>query len=362
MVELQLKYVIDFLGSRGWNIANQTKRFTAYQPPVELDLPVDFRLELPKTEQSGPGMEIYLKGILDVLKDLYQGYKQEDFLILLTNQDSILSTRIMDEDTKDGTIPFNKLSKVYDLQKKILKESVGFLLNRQPIFAQAKMEAELFIENSRSLPTAKGSFITKLQLPESVSSVNVPPPASKVVDQFFKSVDFIQKEVLNMPIEKIDKEYVEGHRDYINIELLSSINNFYKGAQINHVEFSFYNNKNEAFVHTDGLLGKVNYISRFIRQSRNVIIHEIPLHLHGLITKLNSVDPTSDRDNSITVDIDHAEEIKKVKVFLSSKDYKSAVDAHSKKRVVKIEGIAKLSGNQYIISYPEKFEIAESEL
>jgi hypothetical protein len=359
MIGLKLKYVIDFLQSRGWTAAQQGKRFVAYQPPLDLDLPLDFRLELPRTDQPGVGMEIYLDGILSVLKDLYKAYKQEDFLILLANQDSILSTRIMDEDTKDGTIQFNKLSKVYDLQKKILKQSVAFLLTRQPIFAQAKTEAELFIEYSRSLPTAKGSFITKLQLPESVSSPNAPPPADKVVDQFFKSIDFIQKEVVNVPIDRIDKNYVEDHRDYINIELLSSINNFYKGAQIDHVEFSFYNNRNEAFVETEGLLGKTDQITRFIRQSREVIIHEIPLKLHGLITKLNSVDPTSDRDNSISVDIQNAEEVKKVKVFLSSRAYKIAVDAHSQKRQVMIEGIAKLNGNQYVINYPDKFEIVE---
>src|SRR5579863_6586043 len=264
MIELQLKYVIDFLQSRGWIMEEQGKRFNAYRAPVVLDLPTDFRIELPKTDHSSAGMEIYLRGILSVLKDLYQNYKEEDFLILLANRDSILSTRIMDEDTRDGTIQFNKLSKIYDLQKKILKQSVSFLLTRQPIFAEAKIQADLFIENSRSLPTAKGSFITKLQLPETIINQDAPPSAGAVVDQVFKSIDFIQKEVVNMQVEKIDKAYVESHQEYINIELLSSINNFYKGAQIDHVEFSFYNNKQEAFVETDGLLHKANQIARFI--------------------------------------------------------------------------------------------------
>jgi hypothetical protein len=361
MANLKLKYIIDFLSSRGWKEDKKGKRFTGYIAPVPMELPEDFRLELPNEDAENLGMSIYIDGLLNTLRDIYPSYKQEDFLVMLSNTDAILSTRIMDDDTKDGTIQLNKLGKIYDLQKKILKQAVSFLVTNQTIFGSAKEEADLFIENSRSLPTAKGSFITKIQLPSHTSSpILVTPSATKVAHQLFKTIDYIQEEIIKTPINAIDKSYISSHEKLINIELLSSINNFYKNAQVNNVEFSFYNNKEEAFVDTLDMLSKTSHIANFIRQTKSIIIQETPLRFTGIITKLNSSDPSSDNDNSITIEIEGLEGIKTVKAYLDSKQYKDALDAHSNKWKVSIEGLAKQNASQYLINYPDKFEILDS--
>jgi hypothetical protein len=360
MADFKLNYVIDFLQSRGWQEERVGRNFVTYKPSLELELPEDFRIELPVNDSNSGSMQLYLGGILDLLKQLYPLFKQEDFNILLSNTDTIFSTRIMDADTKEGTIQLNKLSKIYDLQKKMLKQAVTFLVTRQNIFGSAKTQADLFIDNSRSLPTSKGSFITKLQLPDINHTKTNTPSGDKVIERVFQSIDFIQEEILKTPLVAIDKNYVRSNEKDLNIELLSAINNFYKSGQVDHVNFSFHNNRSDGYLDTSGILERSNYLTAFIRQSKKVIIEETVVRFYGLITKLNSIDPTSDKGNTISIDIDNAEEVKKVKVVLTSKAYKLAVEAHSQKKPVIVEGIAKLSGNQYIINDPETFELLES--
>ena len=357
MPGLKLKYFIDFLQSRGWKEDHVGRNFISYRPALDLDLSDDFRLELPIRDVETATMPVYLNGVLNTLKQLYPSLKQEDFQILLSNTDTIFSTRILDNDTRDGTIQLNKLSKIYDLEKKILKEAVSFLVTRKSLFGNAQMEADAFIEHSRSLPTAKGSFITKIQLPDLSHSAPQMPAGDQVIDKVFKSIDFIKEEIIETPIDAIDKKYVQSYSDNLNIALLNAINNFYKNAQVNHVDFSFYNNRMEGYLDTSGILNRASHIAAFLRRSKRVIIEETNIIFSGHVVRLNSPDPDADKDSFVIIEIEDEGEKRQVRVSLNSIQYKAALDAHLAKKKVLVEGSAKSGTKQYVIEHPDRFEI-----
>src|SRR5688572_7159868 len=102
---MELSKLKHFLESRGWTTGQHGRRFIDYIPPRLLNLPAEFRLELPIQQASGKGMEIYSESVSQALKEIYTQYKDEDLTVLLNTNNTIYCTRIIDSDTVDGTIP-----------------------------------------------------------------------------------------------------------------------------------------------------------------------------------------------------------------------------------------------------------------
>jgi len=350
---MQLSKLKSFLESRGWRSGTSGKRYVEYLPPLSLSLPMGFMLEVPIQEEPGKGMELYFDGLLKTVKELYDSYKEEDFRVLLNTNSTIYCTRITDDDTKDGTIQLEKFGRVIDLQKKILKQAVIFLVTGQPIFGHADSESKYFLENSRSLPTARGSFITKIKLPEGAIDQKI--ETETVVDKVLGVLEFINKEVSKIDIEKIDSQFISQHQEYINIELLSSINNFFKSAQINNVEQSFYNNHIEKRISAENMVSKSGHVYRFIKKSRELVIQDTPIRFTGHIRRLNSRDPLHSDENQILIEVEGGF---LVAATLNRDQYAIAIEAHRNMQLVFISGEARQSQNRYQITNVIEFGIA----
>ena len=70
----KLENIINFLESNGWKRIKRGKLFDIYQPPNNLELPQEFYLEIPNT-QHYRGFKKYIKGIIEILDDVYSEWK-----------------------------------------------------------------------------------------------------------------------------------------------------------------------------------------------------------------------------------------------------------------------------------------------
>jgi len=76
---MKLQQIINFLLNHGWILFKEGVKFNKYQPPVNLSLPSDYLIILPKND-SVQGFHEYAEGILKVLSYIYEDKYSKDNL------------------------------------------------------------------------------------------------------------------------------------------------------------------------------------------------------------------------------------------------------------------------------------------
>ncbi len=351
---IKLEHIINFLSYRGWtSIPEQNgQRFRGYIPPMELGLPSDFILELPKKDNS-KRFQSYAEDVIETLIDIYKSLSDNDLRIVFSNKNAIFSTKIEDEDTKDGSIKLERFGKKIEALIKIIKQSVTFASTEKPIFADAKENVKLFMDNCKGLQTEMGSFVTKIQLPNQNFQGNL--NEKTVMDKLFQVLDFIHKEVLFFPIKEITTSHIENHKNYINLELFTAINDFHQKVQMNHGSFAYLSQTSQKTVIIQHFLRKkMPHFARYIKAIKNILVHETPLEAQGYIHSISN--------NVIQVETEIANTIEKVKLYLRPEDYREALKAHQEEKIVTFKGIAKVNKNQYFIKDVQSFETLDNNL
>src|SRR5476651_2732409 len=105
------KYNIEqFLLSRGWTNDHSGNLFEYFKPPTELRLEENYLLEI-ANDESKSGFQKYSQSLIEIINNIYNGSITEDDLnIFFSSEETVLSFRIDDEDTKNGSIQLERLS------------------------------------------------------------------------------------------------------------------------------------------------------------------------------------------------------------------------------------------------------------
>lgn len=360
------EYIETFLLNRNWNFLRSGNLFDYYTPPKNLHLGLDYELEIAKDETK-LGFQNFIDSLTDVVSDLYnEEFTVNDLKTFFSTNETILSFRIADDDTKYGSIQLDRFSKAIDNLKIVFKQTVTFLISEKPIFGESKLSAEDYIKHCRALQTEHGSYVTKVQLPAhpfNKSGSPGVPDTKEVPTMLFDVLDFTDSEILKQKIKpgNIDKKYVKDYKDFLNVELLTSIRDLCHQSKLNNFDFSFDSFNRSNLIEFDSVKSKMVYFESYIKQLKNVLLEETPLEFIGFIRKLSSNSPQKSDFNEIIIEGEIANNKEKVKVVLNKKDYNMAIEAHQNELPVKIVGKAKQLQSYYNVNSPDSFEVLSVE-
>lgn len=221
--------IVNYFLSRGWTFVKKGGMFQYLKPKNESNFPSDFLLEIPKDDKLS-GFQNYIIRLINDLENLFPRDINKDELDILFNRDNaIIKYRIFDNDNIDGSIDFNKYINSLDTFQKVLDATVNFSLNKKPMFGEKRAEEKLYQERCRVLQTEKGSFITKIEIPNDDLYTTIEEVESKKVNEkLFDVLEFVKEEIFSNNNIIIDENYLSDNTEYLNYELLKSCFDPYK--------------------------------------------------------------------------------------------------------------------------------------
>lgn len=356
-------YIQNYFESRNWKLIKKSKLFNYYSPPIELNLPSEYFLELPINNHNSQSYDNYISRLINELDQIIPfDSSSDDLNILFSKQNSILRYRVFDSDSVDGTISFKSHIESLDAFRKTLSQAVTFVTTNKPIFGDSVFEVETYLNKCRALQTEKGSYVTKIEIPNdkiysSFSEFNT----SIVNNKLFDVLDFIKEEIFETKtIVKIDEKYIDLNNSYINFELLQSIRDIYSRTNFNNIEYQLSSNNHFRSISTSKVQPRIKSFNVYLRDLKNVLLKIIPLEVTGYIKKLASPSPLKSKKNEITIDVEIANNKETIKIILKSKDYLEAVEAHGNEWAIFVKGKAIQGKYSLTINEPEEFRIIKN--
>lgn len=159
-----------FLTDAGWTQGRQTRGLTFFYPPEALGIQDKYSIALPEGSVK-PGVANLLHGAANSLVDIY-GYGSLGDLL---NRAASLSdrslptrlvTRFVDETIRRGVIPLASLASYTSNIEAGLYRSAKFKLGADT--KESKLIAQRFVKDCLFLQTEQGSFIAKVEVPNTV--------------------------------------------------------------------------------------------------------------------------------------------------------------------------------------------------
>ena len=356
-------YIRNYFLSRGWKLQREGNLFAYFSPPQNIGLPQDYLLELPKTSQNQKGFDNYIERLIeDIIFTLPSESNEEDLKILFSKENSILKYRIFDFDSKDGTISFQKHIDSLESFKKVLSQAVIFTATKKPIFGDAKYEVEGYLNRCRTLQTEKGSYVTKLEIPnDTIYTTFSKIETEKINTKLFDTLEYIEENIFNAKSKLIITEnYLQDISYILNYELFNSIKNIYTKSHINNLEFQLSSNSSIRKVETERVQKSIPYFSKYLSEIKKILLDLVPLEAIGYIKKLSSLSPLHSTRNEVIIDAEVSGNTETIKIILRSEEYIEAIEAHKNEWPIRVKGKAQQNKNMLTIKELEEFEIRKN--
>ena len=287
---------------------------------------------------------------------------QDDLKILFTKEHSILKYRIFDADTADGSISFQKHIDSLEVFKKVLSQAVTFTTTSKPIFGNAKSEVETYLNRCRSLQTEKGSYVTKLEIPNSDIYSAINKVDSKTINnKLFDVLEYIEEDIFK-PKYKLDisENYIQDVSNILNYELFYSIKELYVKPELNNIEFQLSSVDCSRKIETRMVQKRIPYFNKYLREVKQLLLNLIPLEAIGTVNRLTSQSPKYSNKNEVIIEADLANNKEKIKVILNSEEYNEAIEAHKNEWKIKVKGVARQNRNMIYLKDLEHFEVVKN--
>ena len=360
MMHFKEIFIKSYFASRGWEISREGKLFLYLKPPSDLNLPDDFMLEIPKFETSNNGYDNYISRLILELSEILPNETHiEDLKIFFSKENSILKYRIFDADNLDGTISFQKHIESLEVFKKVLSQAVTFVSTNKPIFGEAKFEVESYLNRCRSLQTEKGSYVTKIEIPnDTIYSTTTKIETSEINNRLFDVIEYVDSEIFEAKSKiEVTENYLSDTKRYINFELLNSIKEIYSKTNINNIEYQLSSNSSFRKIETIKVQPRLKVFNSYLKDLKKALLEIVSLEVIGYIKRLASPSPLHSKTNEITIDAEIANNKETIKIILKSEQYIEAIEAHKNEWPIRIKGKAKQGKNQLTISELEIFEV-----
>jgi hypothetical protein len=360
MQNFKEEYIKNYFISRDWKLVREGRLFNYLQPPTELNFPSDFIIEIPKASEDYLSFDNFITRLIQEIKEfLPNDNNVDDLRILFSKENSILKYRIFDAENDDGSISLKKHIESLDVFKRMLSQAVTFVSTKKPIFGNAKFEVESYLNRCRSLQTEKGSYVTKIEVPnDKIYSTVSSFDTAQVNNKLFDVLEFIGNDIFSAN-NKIDvnENYIQDLINYINYELFVAIRDIYSKPRINNVEYQLSNNKQFRKVKTHLVQPKLRFFNSYLGDLRRILIETVPLEATGFIKKLSSPAPLHSKKNEIIVNAEVANVMEVIKVILRSDEYQLAIEAHKNEWAIKIKGKARQTKTHLTIYEPDEFQV-----
>jgi len=337
--------LIEYLEHKEWIKVNENIDYYSFEPPIDLGFPKSYKIGIPINERK-KDFNRQLNTVAEIISDIYDITFEDLNTILEGNQ--VFKIRIIDEDTKDGKINLNRFEIIIDKIKSILHDTASFVIDKNQLVNRKTPEAERYINKCVFLQTEVGSFISKIQLPDSV----ILKQKEVFNEEIITSGDVNQKlkEVLNFVNVSIFEDNIEATEDFIienesliNLKLLKDIKTLYESANLKDVEFTFSNMSEVKEIKSKNVNAiKLNNLDNFVKKVESFGFKIEEFTFTGRVIELKSKNPEGLK-NSIIMSGIHDGISFLASADLDSEQYKIANESHMNKTSITIFGKAKIT-------------------
>lgn len=335
----------EFLNEAGWRQGRQERGLIFFYPPESLGIQGKYSVALPEgTAEQGVGN--LLHGVANSLTDIY-GYGNLGDLLNRAASLSDLSeptrlvTRFIDGTTRRGVMPLASLASYASNIEAGLYRSAKFKLGAET--KEAKLIAQRFVKDCLFLQTEQGSFIAKVEVPNTVLKQGdlfggEPLVSTEVCSSLFSAIQFLNERILGDDGSFESPETLENAISLFDVELLESLTKVMVGPEMETIEFSLEVGTQVRTSSTGWLSDeRKNRLKDFLNFIRDQLRGEDDLDVSGSIVELRSRDPEGNKNYIRVVSIFHGDRTF-VSATLSNEQYQRALDAHRNKRQVRLRG------------------------
>jgi len=333
-----------FLLSRGWHVSRSREKFERYSPPASLNVGNQFYITLPTGSVTAGTQDRYFNEVSTILAQLY-GWSPDNLERAVEPSSTVFSIRFSgDDDTARGTIPLVDFEAFLSRLKDLIRDIADFATSNLPFTGEALEVADSFVRECQFLQTERGSFVSRIELPTSVtlrpgdmlqSAISGKDAADRLADV----LTFVSDRVLKGDETIYDDETFVNSSEVLNVNVLEDVETLVEHIGDRAVTFHFARPDMEKQVATGRVSApELARLSDYVRFVREKLSQTVPIDLVGAVVQLRSRDPEGNR-NLVTVQAADRAFLPLV-VALDSARYQIAVDAHVHKRPVRIRGNA----------------------
>ncbi len=353
--------IISYIQNRGWIQSRETEKFQYFRAPDSLGFEEEYELPIPSNPDSSDYTK-FLKNTLFLLADIYE-ISNEELEIIIEEDNTILSIRIHDNQTKDGKIGFKRFEELIDGLKDLLLDTASFVMHPDIQIKSSPAEAYRYLNYCNFLQTEVGSFIAKVELPSN-EVIREPQLFDEEIraNQINAKLKSVIRYVKNSVFDsngQFDEIHLEENLSNINLNILKDIEKIYDKTESRNIEFYFSDIEDSIKINTENIYNEnLIKLSNLIQSINETLNEENERTLIGRIITLKSTDPDGERNEITFASILDNMPIK-VKARLNSANYQDAVNAHILKKNIQIKGILKKLKTIYRFIEIQEFDVPE---
>jgi hypothetical protein len=334
-----------FLTEAGWVESRRARGLVFFNPPLSLGIQGKYSIALPENPGKA-GVGSLLHGAANSLVGIYGYGSLGDLLNRAASlndlsQPSRLITRFVDGSTRTGGMPLASLAAYVHSIETGLYRSAKFKLGAET--KETKLIAQRFAKDCLFLQTEQGSFIAKVEVPNSILRQGdlfggEPLVSTEVCSSLFSAIQFLNERILGDDDSFESPDTIANAIALFDVEMLESLTKALVGPEMETIEFSLEVGAQVRTSSTGWLSDeKKNRLKEFLDFIRDQLRGEDDLDVSGSIVELRSRDPEGNRNYISVVSMFHGDRTF-VSATLSNEQYQRALDAHRNKRQVRLRG------------------------
>ena len=348
LAPLSLRAVTQFLNKRGWTDYKITDRFHKMSGPEDIGNSV--KVTLPLTDNNDFDNSLLYK-VVDFISEFYD-FPDGELISLFIKNSAIFSTQLIDESTVHGNVPFLKYEHHIQELKNLLLNNASFSVSKKHYVKDIPEEANTYLNLCSFLQTARGSFVSKVQLPSSVDlSLNLFSEYAVQSDSINNNLGDVLGFVVN-GIYKADEgdiysvEHVTQNAQIINIDVFENVNNIFKKTGVKEINFALLGADFDLRIES-GVVGIEEFkrLENYIDLASAVFSNHVEIDSRGRIVQLRSSHLKGSKNLVVISRLQKG--LKPIYVDLESDQYDLAITAHKAKASVFIKGTA-VETKQYL--------------
>lgn len=335
-----------FLADAGWSAGRSARGLMFYSPPDSLGIQGKFTVALPE-DAAKPGMGSLIHGTANSLAEIY-GYGSVGHLVNRAaslsdkSQPTRLVSRFIDDATRRGAMPLVSLAAYVSNIEQGLYRSAMFMLGETET-KETKLIAQRFAKECLFLQTEQGSFVARVEIPQSVLKQGdlfggQPLVSTEVCSSLFSAIQFLNEHILGGDSPFDDPEILSNVVALFDVELLASLTKVLLAPEMEAIEFSLEVGT-QVRTSTTGWISedRRSRLKDFLDFVRDQLRGEADLDVSGSIVELRSRDPEGQKNHILVVSMFHGDRTF-ISATLSQEQYQRALDAHRNKRQVRLRG------------------------
>jgi len=315
-------------------------------PPQSLGIQGKFSVALPvePTSRNSAGL---LHGAANSLVDIY-GYGDLSDLLnraagTLGNQSgpTRFVTRFVDSSIRNGSMPLSSIVAFTSNIQAGLYRSAKFKLGSES--KENNLIAQRFAKDCFFMQTEEGSFIAKVEIPNTVLKQGdlfggEVVASAEVCSALFSAVEFLNLRILGTDEAFDTTESVADALALFDVELLQSLTDMVIDSGVENIDFSVEIGTQRRLSSTGTLSSeKKQRLKDFYDFVYHQLRGENGLDVTGSIVELRSRDPEGSKNYIKVVTQFHGDKTY-VSATLTNEQYQRAVDAHKQKKHVTLKG------------------------